>query len=77
MHIECEESVTPAANLKSYCNLSQIEGVGLQGRLARGEGSEGIEGHACVCVSLFGGESESVCSASACMRNQKEQLKAW
>ena len=77
MHIECEESVIPAANLKSYCNLSQIEGVGIQWRLSRGEGSEGIEGHSCVCISLSGGKSESVCGASACMHDVKEQLKAW
>lgn len=72
MRIECEESVTPAANLKSYCNLSQIKGVGIQWRLARGEGSKSIEGHAHVCVSLSGGESESVCCTSACMHKQEE-----
>ncbi len=72
MHIECDESVIPAANLKSYCNLSQIEGVGIQWRLARCEGSEGVERHSCVCISLSGGESENVCGARACMHKQKE-----
>ena len=72
MHVECEESVIPAADLKSYCNLSQIEGVGIQWGLARGEGSESIEGHSCVCIPLSGRESESVCSTSACMHKQNE-----
>lgn len=77
MHVECEESVIPAANLKPYCNLSQVEGVGIQWGLARGEGSEGIEGHSCVCIPLSGGESESVCGTSACMPQTKGDSKAW
>ena len=56
----------PAAQLKANRNVGQVEGVGFKGGLPDSGGSEGIKGHAHVCIPPLGWESESVCSTSAC-----------